>query len=150
MKSVLMTILVSMLPVIELRGGIPYGVVAGLGVKTALICALIGNILPVPFLILFTTKVFAWLRTKSSKLDRLVVKMEQKGMSKKDVIDKYEFWGLVLLVAIPLPGTGAWTGCLVAALLEMDVKKSIPAVILGVLIAGAIVSFITYGAELLV
>lgn len=145
-----MTILVSMLPVIELRGGIPYGVVAGLGVKTALICALIGNILPVPFLILFTTKVFAWLRTKSQKLDRLVVKMEQKGMSKKDVIDKYEFWGLVLLVAIPLPGTGAWTGCLVAALLEMDVKKSIPAVILGVLIAGAIVSFITYGAELLV
>lgn len=145
-----MTILVSMLPVIELRGGIPYGVVAGLGVKTALICALIGNILPVPFLILFTTKVFAWLRTKSPKLDRLVVKMEQKGMSKKDVIDKYEFWGLVLLVAIPLPGTGAWTGCLVAALLEMDVKKSIPAVILGVLIAGAIISFITYGAELLV
>lgn len=145
-----MTILVSMLPVIELRGGIPYGVVAGLGVKTALICALIGNILPVPFLILFTTKVFAWLRTKSPKLDHLVVKMEQKGMSKKDVIDKYEFWGLVLLVAIPLPGTGAWTGCLVAALLEMDVKKSIPAVILGVLIAGAIVSFITYGAELLV
>lgn len=144
-----MTILVSMLPVIELRGGIPYGVVAGLGVKTALTCALIGNILPVPFLILFTTKVFAWLRTKSPKLDRLVVKMEQKGMSKKDVIDKYEFWGLVLLVAIPLPGTGAWTGCLVAALLEMDVKKSIPAVILGVLIAGAIVSFITYGAELL-
>nr|WP_235897320.1 small multi-drug export protein [Baileyella intestinalis] len=139
-----------MLPVIELRGGIPYGVVAGLGVKTALTCALIGNILPVPFLILFTTKVFAWLRTKSPKLDRLVVKMEQKGMSKKDVIDKYEFWGLVLLVAIPLPGTGAWTGCLVAALLEMDVKKSIPAVILGVLIAGAIVSFITYGAELLV
>ena len=139
-----------MLPVIELRGVIPYGVVAGLGVKTALICALIGNILPVPFLILFTTKVFAWLRTKSPKLDRLVVKMEQKGMSKKDVIDKYEFWGLVLLVAIPLPGTGAWTGCLVAALLEMDVKKSIPAVILGVLIAGAIVSFITYGAELLV
>ena len=150
MKSVLMTILVSMLPVIELRGGIPYGVVAGLGVKTALTCALIGNILPVPFLILFTTKVFAWLRTKSPKLDRLVVKMEQKGMSKKDVIDKYEFWGLVLRVAIPLPGTGAWTGCLVAALLEMDVKKSIPAVILGVLIAGAIVSFITYGAELLV
>lgn len=150
MKSVLMTILVSMLPVIELRGGIPYGVVAGLRVKTALTCALIGNILPVPFLILFTTKVFAWLRTKSPKLDRLVVKMEQKGMSKKDVIDKYEFWGLVLLVAIPLPGTGAWTGCLVAALLEMDVKKSIPAVILGVLIAGAIVSFITYGAELLV
>ena len=67
-----MTILVSMLPVIELRGGIPYGVVAGLGVKTALICALIGNILPVPFLILFTTKVFAWLRTKSPKLDILL------------------------------------------------------------------------------
>ena len=139
-----MTILVSMLPVIELRGGIPYGVVAGLGVKTALTCALIGNILPVPFLILFTTKVFAWLRTKSPKLDRLVVKMEQKGMSKKDVIDKYEFWGLVLFVGIPLPGTGAWTGALIASLLGIDIKKSSLAIFCGIAMATVIMYIVSY------
>lgn len=145
-----MTILVSMLPVIELRGGIPYGVVAGLSVKSALMCALIGNVIPVPFLIIFTTKVFSWLRKKSEKLNAFVTRMENKALSKKDVIDKYEFLGLVILVAIPLPGTGAWTGCLVAAVLEMDWKKAFLAVCLGVVIAGLIVSFITYGAEMFI
>lgn len=145
-----MTILVSMLPVIELRGGIPYGVVAGLSVKGALMCALIGNVIPVPFLIIFTTKVFSWLRKKSEKLNAFVTRMENKALSKKDVIDKYEFLGLVILVAIPLPGTGAWTGCLVAAVLEMDWKKAFLAVCLGVVIAGLIVSFITYGAEMFI
>lgn len=150
MKAALMTILVSMLPVIELRGGIPYGVVAGLSVKSALMCALIGNVIPVPFLIIFTTKVFSWLRKKSEKLNAFVTRMENKALSKKDVIDKYEFLGLVILVAIPLPGTGAWTGCLVAAVLEMDWKKAFLAVCLGVVIAGLIVSFITYGAEMFI
>ncbi|WP_235847951.1 COG2426 family protein [Mobilibacterium timonense] len=150
MKAALMTILVSMLPVIELRGGIPYGVVAGLSVKSALVCALIGNVIPVPFLIMFTTKVFSWLRKKSEKLNNFVTRMENKALSKKDVIDKYEFLGLVILVAIPLPGTGAWTGCLVAAVLEMDWKKAFLAVCLGVVIAGLIVSFITYGAEMFI
>lgn len=145
-----MTILVSMLPIIELRGGIPYGVVAGLSVKSALMCALIGNVIPVPFLIIFTTKVFSWLRKKSEKLNAFVTRMENKALSKKDVIDKYEFLGLVILVAIPLPGTGAWTGCLVAAVLEMDWKKAFLAVCLGVVIAGLIVSFITYGAEMFI
>lgn len=145
-----MTILVSMLPVIELRGGIPYGVVAGLSVKSALMCALIGNVIPVPFLIIFTTKVFSWLRKKSERLNAFVTRMENKALSKKDVIDKYEFLGLVILVAIPLPGTGAWTGCLVAAVLEMDWKKAFLAVCLGVVIAGLIVSFITYGAEMFI
>ena len=145
-----MTILVSMLPVIELRGGIPYGVVAGLSVKSALVCALIGNVIPVPFLIMFTTKVFSWLRKKSEKLNNFVTRMENKALSKKDVIDKYEFLGLVILGAIPLPGTGAWTGCLVAAVLEMDWKKAFLAVCLGVVIAGLIVSFITYGAEMFI
>lgn len=150
MKAALMTILVSMLPVIELRGGIPYGVVAGLSVKSALMCALIGNVIPVPFLIIFTTKVFSWLRKKSERLNAFVTRMENKALSKKDVIDKYEFLGLVILVAIPLPGTGAWTGCLVAAVLEMDWKKAFLAVCLGVVIAGLIVSFITYGAEMFI
>lgn len=150
MKAALMTILVSMLPIIELRGGIPYGVVAGLSVKSALMCALIGNVIPVPFLIIFTTKVFSWLRKKSEKLNAFVTRMENKALSKKDVIDKYEFLGLVILVAIPLPGTGAWTGCLVAAVLEMDWKKAFLAVCLGVVIAGLIVSFITYGAEMFI
>lgn len=149
MKAAIMTILISMVPVVELRGGIPYGVVAGLSVKEAMICAIIGNIIPVPFLIIFTRKVFAWLRRKSERLNRLVTKLEEKGRSKSDIVEKYEFIGLMILVAIPLPGTGAWTGSLVAAMMDMRVKRAFPSIFLGVIIAGFIVSWITYGASML-
>ncbi|MBR0374414.1 MAG: small multi-drug export protein [Mogibacterium sp.] len=134
-----------MVPVIELRGAIPRGIVAGLDFKTALIVAIIGNLIPVPILVLFTTKVFAWLRTKSEWLNRLVTKLEEKGRSKQGSVEKYKFWGLMLLVAIPLPGTGAWTGCLVAALMEMKLKDAFPAIALGVVLAGLIVTAVTYG-----
>lgn len=144
-----MTILISMVPVVELRGGIPYGVLAGLSVKQAMICAIIGNTIPVPFLIIFTRKVFAWLRKKSERLDRWVTKLEEKGRSKSDIVDKYEFIGLMILVAIPLPGTGAWTGSLVAAMMDMRVKRAFPSIFLGVVIAGFIVSWITYGASMI-
>lgn len=149
MKAAIMTILISMVPVVELRGGIPYGVLAGLSVKQAMICAIIGNTIPVPFLIIFTRKVFAWLRKKSERLDRWVTKLEEKGRSKSDIVDKYEFIGLMILVAIPLPGTGAWTGSLVAAMMDMRVKRAFPSIFLGVVIAGFIVSWITYGASMI-
>ena len=149
MKAAIMTILISMVPVIELRGGIPYGVLAGLSVKEAMICAIIGNTIPVPFLVVFTRKVFAWLRKKSDRLNRWVTHLEEKGKSKSDVVDKYEFVGLMILVAIPLPGTGAWTGSLVAAMMDMRVKRALPSIFLGVVIAGFIVSWITYGASML-
>jgi uncharacterized membrane protein len=136
----------AMVPVVELRGAIPYGVLAGLSVPAAFIIAVIGNLLPIPFLVVFTRKVFEWLRTKSEWLDGIVRKLEAKADKKKDVVMKYEFWGLVLLVAIPLPGTGAWTGALVAAMMDMRLKRAMPAITLGVFIAGVVVTSLTYGA----
>lgn len=148
MKAAIITFLMSMIPVVELRGAIPYGVIAGLSVRTALIIAIIGNLVPIPFLIVFTRKVFEWLRRHSETLDRLVAKLEAKGESKKDLVEKYEFLGLMILVAIPLPGTGAWTGALVAAMMDMRLKRAMPSIILGVIIAGIIVTSVTYGAAI--
>ena len=136
----------AMVPVVELRGAIPYGVLAGLSVPAAFIIAVIGNLVPIPILVVFTRKVFEWLRTKSEWLDSIVRRLEAKADDKKEIVQKYEFWGLVLLVAIPLPGTGAWTGALVAAMMDMRLKRAMPAIILGVIIAGVIVTTVTYGA----
>ena len=144
-KEALLTFLMAMVPVVELRGAIPFGVVAGLNVKLAFILSVIGNLLPVPFLIVFTRKVFEWLRTKSQGLDRLVGKLEDKAERNKSKVEKSEFFGLLLLVAIPLPGTGAWTGTLAASLLDMDFKKSVIAVMLGVLLAGIIMGLLSAG-----
>ena len=107
---------------------------------------MIGNLVPIPILVVFTRKVFEWLRTKSEWLDSIVRRLEAKADDKKEIVQKYEFWGLVLLVAIPLPGTGAWTGALVAAMMDMRLKRAMPAIILGVIIAGVIVTTVTYGA----
>ena len=144
--KVLMTMLLSMVPVLELRGAIPIGVANGLNFWVAIGVSIIGNLLPVPFIILFIRKVFTWLRRLSRKLDGLVARLEQRAKKKSDVVLRYAFWGLVVLVAIPLPGTGAWTGALVAAMLDMRLKRAFPAIALGVLIAGTIVAFVTYGA----
>ena len=144
-KSAILTFLISMVPVIELRGAIPFGVAAGLSVPAAFVLSVIGNLLPIPILVVFTRKVFEWLRTKSIKLDNLVRKLEAKADKNKEVVLKYEFWGLMILVAIPLPGTGAWTGALVAAMMDMRLKRAMPAIIVGVIVAGIIVTAITYG-----
>lgn len=141
-----MTFLISMVPVIELRGAIPIGVAAGLSPWLAIGVSVIGNLVPVPFIIIFIKKIFAWMRSKSIKLDGLVTRLEKRAESKSETVQKYAFWGLFILVAIPLPGTGAWTGALVAAMLEMPLKKAFPAIMLGVLGAAAIVAFVTYGA----
>lgn len=145
-KIRILTLLIAMVPTIELRGAIPYGVIAGLSIKEAVALSVIGNLLPIPILILFTRKVFNWLRTKSGWLDSMVSRLEAKAEKNKEVVLKYEFWGLVILVAIPLPGTGAWTGALVAAMMDMQIKRAMPAIIIGVLIAGFIVTTLTYGA----
>ena len=141
-----MTFLISMVPVIELRGAIPIGVAAGLSPWLAIGVSVIGNLVPVPFIIIFIKKIFAWMRTNIKKLDGLVTRLEKRAESKSETVQKYAFWGLFILVAIPLPGTGAWTGALVAAMLEMPLKKAFPAIALGVLGAAAIVAFVTYGA----
>ena len=142
--KLLQTFLISMVPVIELRGAIPYGVARGLEFWQAIPVAIVGNLVPVPFIIIFIKKIFAWLRTISAGLDRLVTRLENRALSKTDTVKKYAFWGLFLFVAIPLPGTGAWTGALIAAMLEMRVKDAFPAIALGVLPAGGIITFLTY------
>ena len=131
----------AMIPVFELRGAIPVGVAAGLPFWMVFLTALLGNLLPVPFLILFTRRVFEWLRTKSALLER-------KAAAKEELLKKYELLGLCILVAIPLPGTGAWTGSLVAAVFDIRLKHAFPAIALGVLIAGIIVSVVTYGVTI--
>lgn len=147
MKDILLTFLVAMVPVVELRGAIPFGVVRGLNLWTAIIASMLGNLVPVPFIILFIRKIFAWMRAHMPKLDGLVLRMEKKAEKNRAAVEKYAFWGLVILVAIPLPGTGAWTGALVAAMMEIRLKRAFPAIAIGVAIAGVIVSVITYGAQ---
>jgi uncharacterized membrane protein len=145
MNQTLITFLMAMVPVIELRGAIPYGVANGVGIWTAIGVSIIGNLVPVPFIILFIKKIFAWMRAHMEKLNGLVDKLEARAESKRETVDKYAFWGLMILVAIPLPGTGAWTGALVAAMMDMKLKRAFPAIAMGVIIAGVIVSVITYG-----
>ena len=146
LKARIITFLMAMVPVIELRGAIPYGVIAGLSVPEAFILAVFGNLAPIPFLVVFTRMVFEWLRTKSEGLDRLVRRLEAKADKNKEIVQKYEFFGLMILVAIPLPGTGAWTGALVAAMMNMRLKRAMPAITVGVIVAGIIVTTLTYGA----
>ena len=145
----LKTFLMAMVPIIALRGAIPYGAgIAGLPIWQAALIAVLGNLLPVPFLVVFTRDVFALMRKKSDKLNSIVLRMERKADKNKDVVLRYEFWGLVILVAIPLPGTGAWTGALVAAMMDMQLKRAFPAIALGVVVAAFIVTWVTYGASM--
>lgn len=148
--QIILTFLISMVPIVELRGAIPIATGAGLDWRIAILVAIIGNMIPVPFIIIFIKKIFALMRRMSSKLDGVVTKLENKAFSKRDVIDKYGPWGLYLFVAIPLPGTGAWTGSLIAAMLDIPLKKAFPAVACGVVTAGIIVAFVSYGAAALI
>ena len=148
--SILMTLLISMVPVLELRAAIPAGVIAGLDIPVVVAAAIIGNLIPIPFIIVFIRKIFKWMQTKSEKLATLVKRLEDKADRKKDKVLKYEFWGLMFFVAIPLPGTGAWTGALIAAMLDMQLKRAFPAIAAGVVIAAVIVTVATYGVAALI
>lgn len=141
----LIAFLVSLLPILELRGGLIAANLLGVKLIPAFLICFIGNMLPIPFILLFIEKIFDWLRDKKG-LGSVVRYCEKKADKNKDKIEKYGLWGLLILVAIPLPGTGAWTGALVAALMRLDIKKSLPVIACGVLIAGVIVALIMYGA----
>lgn len=143
--SFLCTFLISMAPVIELRGGLPYGIAQGLDYPLALMAAILGNMVPVPFIIVYIRHIFAWLRKRSSWWDKKITKMEKKAHLKGRIVHKYSAIGLCILVAIPLPGTGAWTGALVAAILDMRLKSAIPSIFWGVCIAAAIMTAVTTG-----
>ncbi len=139
----LIVFLVSMLPILELRGSL---IVAGflkMEFLATYIIAVIGNMLPIPFILLFIEKIFDWL--KKTRAKNFVIKLENRSLSKSDQIKKYGKFGLFLFVAIPLPGTGAWTGSFIAALLRMKKRDSLPWIFLGVLVAGLIMSLLSFG-----
>ncbi|MBF1332670.1 MAG: small multi-drug export protein [Leptotrichia sp.] len=136
--------LISLLPVIELRGSIPVGYYQGLPWYTNMITSIIGNLLPVPFILLFVVKVFEFMKKRNIMVG-FIEKIEKRAMSRSDSIANKEFIGLMLFVAIPLPGTGAWTGALIAALLQFNRKKSFMYICIGVLIAASLVTLGVYG-----
>ena len=140
----LFTMLVSMIPIIELRGGLPFGVALGLPYYLAFPAAVIGNLIPAPFIIVYIRRIFELMRRYLPKLNGIVDKLERKAHLKGKKMQKYQYLGLWLFVAIPLPGTGAWTGSLAAAFLGMRLKKAMPAVVLGVLTAGCIMLGLTH------
>lgn len=139
------TFFLSMLPVTELRLGLPFGISLGLDYWRALVSAVLGNLVPAPLIILFIKQVFAWLRRHIPRMDAWLTRQEDKAHLHGKKVERYGMLGLCLLVAIPLPGTGVWTGSLAAALLKLPMKKALPPIVAGVLIAAAIMSAVTFG-----
>lgn len=138
--------IISMIPILELRGGLIAAAILNVNPIVSFIICVIGNILPIPFILWFITPLFQKLKSLK-KLEKYIDKLEKKALNKKEKIERYEFWGLLLFVGIPLPGTGAWTGSLIAALLDMNKKKSLIAAICGVLLAGIIMTVLSYGVK---
>ena len=139
----LIIFIISMIPLLELRGGLLAASLLKISAAKAIPLCIVGNIIPIPFILLFIRQIFKVL--KKTKLFRgLVMKLEDRAMRKSDQVKKYEFWGLMLFVGIPLPGTGAWTGTLAASILDMDFKSTTIAVMLGVLLAGVIMMVVSF------
>lgn len=141
---ILMTIGMAMLPVIELRGAIPFAVSLGFSIPTAFCLSVIGNLIPVPFIVLLIRRIFERARAHP-RFRSMIEKLELKAHIKGQTVKKYRFIGLCLLVAVPLPGTGAWTGALVAGVLQMSIRYSFISIFVGVIIAGILVSLATAG-----
>lgn len=143
-ESLWKTFLTAMVPVLELRGAIPVGIAAGLSPSVAAFVAILGNLVPVPFIMLLIRRIFDFLRDSQffgSKIEYL----ERRAHLKGRIVRKYRLLGLMILVGIPLPGTGAWTGALVAALLDIRLRSAIPAIFLGLIIAAIITTAVTLG-----
>lgn len=136
--------IVSLMPVLELRGGLIAARIMNMDVLRAFIVCYIGNMLPIPFILLFIRKIFDWMR-HWRRLGKLIVRMEKKAEKHRGTIEKYGVWGLLLLVAVPLPGTGGWTGALVAAIMDIRMRKALPVIAIGVFIAGLIVAGLSFG-----
>lgn len=136
--------IISMIPILELRGGLIVASLLKVPITTAIPLCVAGNILPIPFILLFIKQIFKWMK-KVKCFHGLIERIENRAMSKSDSIKKYEFWGLVIFVGIPLPGTGAWTGSLIAALLDIDFKKAVLAELLGIVMATVIMAIFSYG-----
>ncbi len=135
--------IISMIPILELRGGLLAASLLKINELQAIPICIIGNIIPIPFILLFIRQIFKMLK-KTKTFHGLIEKLETRAMGKSDKIKRYEFWGLLLFVGIPLPGTGAWTGALIASLLDIDIKKSSFAILCGIFMASAIMYVISY------
>ena len=144
MPPQLAVFLISLFPILENRAGIILAFMLQLPLGEAILFSAIGNILPIPFILLFIKKIFAWLRPVKY-LGTIVEKLEERAMKKSAGVARAEFIGLLCFVGIPLPGTGGWTGSLIAALLNVDFKKAIIAILCGIALAATIVSLLTYG-----
>ena len=140
----LIIFIISLMPILEIRGGLIAATLLGLKIVPSFIICLIGNLLPMPFILWFITPILNWLK-KTKYMSKIVNKIENKALKKKDRIEKAEFIGLLLFVGIPVPGTGGWMGSLIAALIGMDKKKALTAITLGVLLAGFIVGTLSFG-----
>ena len=138
--------IISMIPILELRGGLLAASLLEVPALSAIPLCIVGNIIPIPFILLFIRQIFKLLK-KTRLFRRLIQKLEDRAMKKSDQIKKYEFWGLMLFVGIPLPGTGAWTGALIASLLEIDIRKSSLAIFGGILMATVIMYLFSYVLE---
>lgn len=136
--------IISLLPILELRGGMIAARLLEMDFLRAFIISYIGNMIPIPFIILFIKKIFEFLR-RFKFFEKIITKLEAKTERNKDKVLRYKSWGLLIFVAIPLPGTGGWTGALMAALLDIPFKRALPIIAMGVFIAGLIMSFVTYG-----
>ncbi len=140
----LIIFIISMFPVLELRGGMIAAKLLDVELLKAFIICYVGNILPIPFILLFIRRVFQFLK-RFRGIGKLIEKLEVRSMRKSEQVKKWRNWGLLMFVAIPLPGTGGWTGALIAALLDIRVKTSFPIIALGVFIANLIMSIFSYG-----
>lgn len=147
LPPVLVIFLISMIPILELRGGLLAASLLGISKWTAAGICIVGNIIPIPFILLFIEKILDWMsKCKIEWMRKLALWLIARGEGEKaNSIRKYEFIGLLLFVGIPLPGTGAWTGSLIAALLHVKMKKSVPAIFLGLIMATIIMLIISYG-----
>lgn len=140
----LIIFIISMFPILELRGGMIAAKLLDVELLKAFVICYLGNILPIPFVLLFIRKIFKFLK-RYPKIGKFVVKLEERSMKKSEKVKRWSNWGLLLFVAVPLPGTGGWTGALIAALLDIRIKISLPIIALGVLIANFIMSVFSYG-----
>ncbi len=140
----IITFVISLLPILELRGGLLAAGALNVNPVIAYIIAIIGNLLPIPFILMFLTPIFNWMK-KTKLFKGIVEKLENKAMKNKEKFEKGEFIALIIFVGIPLPGTGAWTGALIASVLGMNRKKAMLAIILGVIMASIIMMFLSYG-----
>ena len=142
----LIVFIISMLPILELRGGLIAASLLKLPPLESYIIAIVGNVIPVPFILLLINKILRAMEKSIFKLfNKIHSFLHKKIMKNKDSIEKYGFWGLVIFVGIPLPGTGAWTGAIIAAFLEMDRKKAFLGILLGMLMASIIMMIISFG-----